>query len=1088
MYCPVNGVNQKIKDHNMITENPSFWHRLESSGQNIYVNSEKPDWLVVGRKADILLKHMLEHPGAPEKAACASADGLNASLSRNLISIAELQSHLSTSPAAPYTGRAPLLSTDSLKECWFHLTNNCNLACKHCLFSASPAATESLPADRFTRAVDEARKLGCRLFYFTGGEPLTYPGFVAYLAEILTDPDTHAVILTNGMLIEKNLAGLKKLPVDRLHLQISMDGLREQHDAQRGAGSFDNLVGNLQLLKENDIPATIAVAVNRTNIDILPEMVVFAADQGISNLHFMWHFVRGKGSAEQFVPPSEILPRLIAAQEIAEKKGVLIDNIETLRSQVFSTPGTRFDLSNSGWESLAIGPDGTVFPSPALVDVDDLRCGHIADGLAQCWRHSAVLERIRAASLLDSPKYAGNPLKFITGGGDIDHSYLAGGDLVGHDPYTELYDGLVLWLIARQVRTYGSADQSGILLRMGDVRHDCPDGGRGVCLTHCNCVISLSDDLGHSSVREFYRNAAVATNEDIVNPFASDQASADFIPDESKKRSYGCGSPVRDADITKDEVVVDLGSGSGVECFIAAAETGPGGRVYGIDMTDEMLELARNSKTQVTARLGYDNVEFRKGFLEDLPLEDNTADVVISNCVINLSPDKRKTFLEVLRILKPGGRMIVSDIVTDAPIPVEIKNNEIFRGECLGGAMQQDHLMSMLHFMGFEGTSLIKRFPYRREGDTSFYSLTFSCYKPEQAREVEVIYRGPFKAVYTEDGVILVKGRRTKISSSALASLDDSVYILDGQGAVVNLHMENSCCPAGPAAEPNLIPLHFLDPGLAGGCCGSGPKSAEEKSRKIISLAEAGTNSKIRNAPSTRHQTGCMVCGEELHYLHYDKEVVCHYCGARKRANILCRDNHFICDDCHQQDGLQVIKLICTDTGEDDLITLLDTIRRHPAMPLHGPEHHALVPGVILTAYRNRGGKLSKEQILTGIERGSKVPGGVCGFWGNCGAAAGVGIAFSILLDATPLTAGPRHTIQKITARVLDRIADTTGPRCCRRESITALQEAARISREFLPVTLRAEADITCRQWEANRECIRKQCPFWQAANSDTCC
>ena len=166
------------------------------------------------------------------------------------------------------------------------------------------------------------------------------------------------------------------------------------------------------------------------------------------------------------------------------------------------------------------------------------------------------------------------------------------------------------------------------------------------------------------------------------------------------------------------------------------------------------------------------------------------------------------------------------------------------------------------------------------------------------------------------------------------------------------------------------------------------------------------------------------------------------------------------------------------------MLLLLAAIRRHPAISLHGPEHHAMVPGIILATYRNLGGRISREAILTGIERGSKVPGGVCGFWGNCGAAVGVGIAFSVLLEATPLTPKPRQQVQEITSRVLGEIALTQGARCCQRETVTALREAALLSHHLLPISLQAEADFVCNQFAANRECIGSRCSLWSRAAS----
>lgn len=1049
------------------------WQRLDQDGLSIYIQPEKPDWVVASDRADALLRHVLEASG-PEKAVCAAQDA-DFALAGRLCAVDRLIGQLGQEPPPPYPGRQQLATLHRLQECWFHLTDRCNLACSHCLFAASPSKRATLARETLVQALAEAGTAGCRLFYFTGGEPFLYPGFTGILADLLSGPDTSAVVLSNGLLIAGHLAELKKLPKERLHLQISMDGLRERHDALRGAGAFAGLLDNLRLLREEGFAVTVSVAVNRGNVKELAEIVRFAGGLGVKNIHFLWHFVRGKGSREQFVPALEILPELKKAQEEAKACGVLIDNVEALRSQVFSAPGTRHDLSNSAWESLAVGPDGSVYPSPALVGLEELNCGPVASGLERIWRTSPVLEKIRQASLVDSPEYRANPLKFIVGGGDLDHSYLAGGAFVGHDPYVALQNGLALWLIAGQARQYVQRSRGDLLLRMGELRCDCLEGGQEVAFTRCNCVLALSQEKGHGMVRDFYARAAVTARSDIRNLFAPEQALAAFVPDEAKRKSYGCGSPVRDAALKPGEVLVDLGSGSGVECFLAAAEVGPGGRVFGIDMTEEMLALARKSKETVVARLGYDNVEFKKGFLEEIPLPEASADAVISNCVINLSPDKRKTFHEVFRVLKPGGRLVVSDIVTEGAIPVAIKNDKQFRGECLGGALTQEDLLAMLRAAGFTGVRLLKRFPYRMEAGTRFYSLTFSAWKPEPDQELTVIYRGPFAAVVTESGALLRKGQRVRLPLVEARGLDGSLFILDPSGAVTNVQMENGCCPPAPAAT--ILPL--------AGCCGSGLPGMEEKGAGGKGLRENEAAGRVVLAPllkapeNGRYQSGCMVCGKEITYLRQEKKAGCYYCGGVEKTSVVCTDGHYICDDCHQRDGLNVIRVICAEAREEDMLALLTRIRRHPAIPIHGPEHHAMVPGIILATYRNRGGILSREAILTGIDRGSKVPGGVCGFWGNCGAATGVGIAFSVLLEATPLTPEKRQRAQEVTARVLAAISRTRGARCCQRETVTALKEAASISRAFLPVTLLAEAELVCQQFSGNRECIGSSCSLW---------
>jgi len=159
----------------------------------------------------------------------------------------------------------------------------------------------------------------------------------------------------------------------------------------------------------------------------------------------------------------------------------------------------------------------------------------------------------------------------------------------------------------------------------------------------------------------------------------------------------GCGNPTATAAIRPGDTVLDLGSGAGIDCFLAANATGPEGRVIGVDMTDEMLDRARAN----AARSGYTNVEFRKGMIEDLPVEDGTVDVVISNCVINLSPDKPKVFSEIFRVLKPGGRMVISDIVVKEPLPDAVRNSiEAYAG-CIGGAMQADEYLELVRQTGF---------------------------------------------------------------------------------------------------------------------------------------------------------------------------------------------------------------------------------------------------------------------------------------------------------------------------------------------------------------------------------------------------
>lgn len=164
----------------------------------------------------------------------------------------------------------------------------------------------------------------------------------------------------------------------------------------------------------------------------------------------------------------------------------------------------------------------------------------------------------------------------------------------------------------------------------------------------------------------------------------------------------GCGMPVSLADLRPGETVVDLGSGGGIDCFLAAKAVGPNGKVIGVDMTPEMLSKARKN----AVKGGYENVEFRLGEIENLPVADNTADVVISNCVINLSPNKLQVYKEAQRVLRPGGRLAVSDMVSLAPLPDALKNDVALYTGCVAGTVSVQQIESWLAEAGFERISV----------------------------------------------------------------------------------------------------------------------------------------------------------------------------------------------------------------------------------------------------------------------------------------------------------------------------------------------------------------------------------------------
>jgi arsenite methyltransferase len=188
------------------------------------------------------------------------------------------------------------------------------------------------------------------------------------------------------------------------------------------------------------------------------------------------------------------------------------------------------------------------------------------------------------------------------------------------------------------------------------------------------------------------------------------------LPEEAVIASLGCGNPTALAELAPGEVVLDLGSGGGIDVLLSAKRVGPSGKAYGLDMTDEMLTLARENQR----RAGAENVEFLKGEIENIPLPDNSVDVIISNCVINLSADKNKVLAEAFRVLKPGGRFAVSDIVVRGAVPAEIRRNLELWGGCIAGALDENDYRAKLANAGFEAVKIEPTRVYRAEDAREF--------------------------------------------------------------------------------------------------------------------------------------------------------------------------------------------------------------------------------------------------------------------------------------------------------------------------------------------------------------------------------
>lgn len=305
------------------------------------------------------------------------------------------------------------------------------------------------------------------------------------------------------------------------------------------------------------------------------------------------------------------------------------------------------------------------------------------------------------------------------------------------------------------------------------------------------------------AVKERYANASKAQEPALCCPVDYNPQYLKAIPAEVIERDYGCGDPSQY--VRSGETVLDLGSGTGKICFIASQVVGPGGKIIGVDMTDDMLEVARRNAPVVAQNIGHANVEFRKGRIQDLALDlevldaelkkrpitdaasflaadelaaelrvkhplvaSDSVDVVVSNCVLNLveSDAKPRMFREIFRVLKLGGRAVISDIVSDEPVPEHLQSDPELWSGCISGALTEEDFLHAFEDAGFYGIEVLKldNEPWQTVEGIEFRSMTVQAFKGKQGPCVErnqaVIYRGPFKEILDDDGHRMERGVR----------------------------------------------------------------------------------------------------------------------------------------------------------------------------------------------------------------------------------------------------------------------------------------------------------------------------------------
>ncbi len=781
-------------------------------GFHFFLDPDGPNWVATNRAGAEVLKE-LSNPRSLNDLIRVYANRTHRDLAqawlqvRSFIQEAMRHELVSTQPILreTYRGRAFHLKP-RLQEFWIHTNNSCNLTCSHCLVESHPGDEPGLPTEFLKRVIDEATELGAYLFYFTGGESFVRKDIFELIDYVNREKKAELIILTNATLFhDHRLEALKRMDRQRLKLQVSLDGsCPEINDPIRGEGTFRQITEGLKTVSDLGFDASLTAVVTAENIRDLVRVPNLAKELGAKSLHLMWLHRRGRileGSSPDPFPPIEQLLEL--AREVkrhCKALGVLFDNHDSLKLRVDGPPGLKYDLGNACWESLCLYADGHLYPSASFAGYPPLDMGNaLEEGIQKLWLSSPVACEIRNATLLSKTGLDQDPFRFLTGGGDIEHSYFYAeartgkGDFAGEDPYYPLYRELILDVMEElaledQQWLDRHLDPEAPLIYHAMGRGGLVCGSQGpdaqVSTLHSNCVLSFDVEKPYKMLQEFYGKAAEKPQAELCCPtsasYTSDEVS--HIPQEVLDRFYGCGSPLALAGVKTGEVVVDLGSGGGIDCFIAAKKVGPGGKVIGVDMTDQMLSVARRNKIAVAQNLGYDVVEFRKGYLERIPVEDQACDLITSNCVINLSPNKKSVFREMNRILKDHGRIVLADIVSERPVPPHIRLNEQLWGECISGALTEDEFLVYLEQAGFYGLEVLKKSHWKNVEGYDFYSVTVRGYKKARAGSItgngyQAIYRGPFKAVMDEEGRLFPRNEAVGIPAEIAQRLKRPPYV-----------------------------------------------------------------------------------------------------------------------------------------------------------------------------------------------------------------------------------------------------------------------------------------------------------------------
>lgn len=689
-------------------------------------------------------------------------------------------------------------------------TYQCNSRCSYC-FIGDAIGQENLmddeTMDRAFAAMDvlaEERGRGCtRQLSLFGGEPLIdTPAQRRVVERILSNGAKRGFLIdvvSNGFDLSRYVDLLKQYAVSKV--QVTFDGMRDYHNQRRraidGRGeSFDRIVAGVETALARGLPTNVRILLDRNSIWSLPQLVTFFKEkQWFEDPNFTVHL----GSVFDCFrchPEKETANHLTmqegnkALYQICTKDRSIADllSIDWQGVRRFVCTGKLFPPTYKtcfgGTRTFAFDLNGGIYACETTAGKPEYRIGTFSPELAL--NHN-LIKAMEERNIFTIPGCKECPQALLCAGGCTFNAYVTHGSLLA--PGCRLLKETLQY----GMDYYWPEIKERIELQPGS-RPATGDGEDN------NCCPPSSE-----YVRSFYAAAAQTPHSSLCCPTRYDPELISHIPQDVLAVSYGCGSPVMEAKILPGDVVLDLGCGAGIDTFLAARFVGASGRVIGVDMTDEMIDHAREHARTVAERLGYDVVEFRLGCIEEVPVADSVADVVISNCALNLSIHKQRAFDEIIRVLKPGGRFVISDVVADKPIPEDLRRNPDLWNQCIAGALSLNEFVTYARDAGFAGVNITLEDSWQEIDGIRFYTAILQGYKTEKSgrciyRGQQAVYKGPFSSVTDDEGHTYPRGLPVEICTDTADGLRREPYagmflIIEQEG------LKGAPCCSGKDAE-----------------------------------------------------------------------------------------------------------------------------------------------------------------------------------------------------------------------------------------------------------------------------------------------